>query len=172
MSNGSRALARALLGLALLSGATGCAALGGVYDRPARLLEQARADVEKQDFDTAYRRLKEIRLSHPGSEQDPEAFRLAAAIFKRSYLRNRLNSPDSPWVVAEPRFMLEWLASYLAGPEFPRSEAEALFVGMPYGFFREYLAFAQGRPELSRWGMRARDDNGIIEEVEAEGGTR
>jgi hypothetical protein len=36
---------------------------------------------------------------------------------------------------------------------------------MPYGYFREFLAIAEARPELSRWGIRADDDNGIIESV-------
>jgi hypothetical protein len=65
--------------------------------------------------------------------------------------------------------MLDWFAAFLSGPEFPQAEAEALFVGMPYGYFREYLAFAESRPELSRWAIQAQDDNGIIETIAAEG---
>jgi hypothetical protein len=61
--------------------------------------------------------------------------------------------------------MLDWFAPL--GARVPPAEAEALFVGMPYGYFREFLALAETRPELSRWGVRAEDDNGIIESVAA-----
>jgi hypothetical protein len=33
--------------------------------------------------------------------------------------------------------------------------------------FREFEDFAQTRPELSRWAIRAEDDNGIVTSVSA-----
>jgi hypothetical protein len=157
---------------ALLAGLVGCAALQGLTDPPGRRLESAREALERKDLDAAYRDLAEIRKRHPDSAESREAFPLAAAIFQRSYFRDRFSRPDSSWLTSEPGFMLEWFASFLEGPAFPQAEAEALFVGMPYGFFREYLALAETRPELSRWAIRAREDNGIIEAIDATGGSR
>jgi hypothetical protein len=147
---------------------SGCAALSGLVNPAGRLLAQADEAIEQQDFDTAYRHLTEIRKRYPGSAESREAFPLAAAIFRRSYFRHRYRQPDSPWLTSEPDFMLDWFASFLEGPEFPQAEAEALFLGMPYGYFRRYLARAETRPELARWAIRAEDDNGIIEAVVAE----
>ena len=155
------------LTFAVLMGLPGCAALSGLVNPPGQLLEQAHSAVEQQDFDTAYHDLAEIRKRYPDSAESREGFPIAAAIFQRSYFRDRYRQPDSRWLTSEPRFMLDWFASFLAGPEFPQAEAEALFVGMPYGYFREFLALAEARPELSRWGARAEDDNGIVESIAA-----
>lgn len=165
-------LALPCLAFAALAWLTGCAALSGLVNPAGRLLEQAREAIERKEFDTAYRDLAEIRKRYPGSAESREAFPLAAGIFKSSYLRQRHTQPDSPFVRSEPGFMLDWFAAFLAGPDFPQAEAEALFVGMPYGYFREYLALAESRPELSGWAIRAQDDNGIIETITAEGGPR
>jgi hypothetical protein len=132
-----------------------------------RLLEQARASIEARDLDAAYDRLVEIRLKYPDSEQNAEAFRLAAALFHHGYFRSRHSQPNSRWVTTEPAFMLDWFASFFQGTDFPQAQAEELFVGMHQGFFREYLAFAQSRPALSRWTVRAEDDNGIVESIHA-----
>jgi hypothetical protein len=170
------ALRSALLCLAFaaLAGIAGCTALSGLVNPAGRLLEQAREAVaqESPDTDTAWARLSELRTRHPDTPECREAFPLAAAIFKLRYLRDRHARPDSPFVTSAPRFMLEWLAAYLAGPEFPRAEVEALFIGMPYGYFRDYLAMAEGRPELARWALRAEDDNGIIDAIAPDGGLR
>jgi hypothetical protein len=155
------------LTLAWLTGLPGCAALRGLVNPPGRLLEQARSAVEQKDLESAYRDLASIRKRYPDSAESREAFPLAAAIFQNGYFRDRYQQPDSHWVTTEPGFLLDWFASLLSGPEFPQAEAEALFVGMPYGYFRELLALAQARPELSRWGIRAQDDNGIIESIAA-----
>ena len=155
------------LALALSLWLPGCAALSGLVNPPGRLLEQARSAIEREDLEAAYRDLAEIRKRYPDSAESREAFPLAAAIFRSSYFRDRYRQPGTHWLTSEPRFMLDWFASLLAGPEFPQAEAEALFVGMPYGYFREFLALAEARPELSRWGIRADDDNGIIESVAA-----
>jgi hypothetical protein len=155
------------LALALLPWLPGCAALGGLVNPPGRLLEQARAAVEQKDLEAAYRDLASIRERYPDSAESRESFPLAAAIFQNGYFRDRYRQPDSHWVTTEPGFMLDWLGSFLAGPEFPQAEAEALFVGMPYTYFREYLARAAAGPALSRWEIRAEDDDGIIESVAA-----
>jgi hypothetical protein len=165
----SPALCLAVASLAWLSG---CAALSGLVNPAGRRLEQARLAIERKDLDGAYRELAEIRERHPDSPESREAFPLAASIFQRGYFRDRFSRPDSPWLTSEPGFMLDWLASLCEASAFPQAEAEALFVGMPYGFFREYLALAETRPELSRWAVRAADDNGIIEAIEVGGGAR
>ena len=148
----------------------GCAALSGLVNPAGRLLEQAHEAIEQRDLDSAYRHLAEIRKRYPDRAESRQAFPLAAAIFRRSYFHHRYRQPDSPWLTSEPGFMLDWFASFLEGPEFPQAEAEALFVGMPYGYFRQLLALAEARPELARWAIRADDDNGIIEAVAAEAG--
>jgi hypothetical protein len=155
------------LALASLTGLPGCAALRGLVNPPGRLLEQARSAVEQKHPDAAYRDLAKIRRQYPESRESREAFPLAAAIFQNGYFSDRYRKPDSPWLTSEPGFMLDWFASFLSGPDFPQAEAEALFVGMPYGYLREFLALAEARPELSRWSIRAEDDNGIIESVAA-----
>jgi hypothetical protein len=160
------------LAFAALAGLGGCAALSGLVNPAGRLLAEGRTALEENDHETAWRRFAELRTRHPDTPECREAFPLAAAIFKFRYLRDRHARPDSPFVTTEPRFMLDWLAAYLEGPEFPRAEAEALFLGMPYGFFRDYLALAEGRPQLARWALRAEDDNGIIESIAASGGPR
>jgi hypothetical protein len=162
----------ACFALVLLAGLSGCAAWQALVDPPGRRLEQAREALARNDLDAAYHDLAEIRKRYPDSAESREAFPLAAAIFQRSYYRDRFASPASPWLTTEPGFMLDWFASLLDGPTFPQAEAEALFVGMPYGFFRDYLALAGARPELSRWRIVAVDDNGIIEAVTAEPGAR
>lgn len=165
-------IASLCLAFALLAGLTGCAAWQALVNPPGSLLERAREALDRKDLDAAYRDLAEIRRRYPESEESREAFPLAAAIFQRSYYRDRFARPDSPWLTSEPGFMLDWFASLLESPAFPQVEAEALFVGMPYGFFREYLALAETRPELSRWKIVAAEDNGIIETVTAEPGAR
>ncbi len=151
---------------------TACGTWQSIWNPPQRLLDQAHAAVEQRDLDAAYRKLAQIRERHPESAESREAFRLAAAIFRKRYFENRLTQPGSPWVTTEARFMLDWFASFAGGAEFPQAEAEVLFVGMPYTFFREYLALAETRPELSRWAVQAPDDNGIIEAIAAQNTAR
>lgn len=144
----------------------GCAGFGP--DAGARrLLSQARASAEQRDLDAAYRKLVELHREHAGSPHDAQAFSLAAAIFKHQYTLNRFRTPESPWLTTEPGFMLEWFGSLLSGSTFPQQQADALFVGMHYGYFREFLAYAKTREPALRWSLRAQDDNGIIESVEA-----
>ena len=162
----------AFLALALLAGLPGCASWQALVDPARSLLDRAHEALDRKDLDAAYRDLAEIERRYPDSEESREAFPLAAAIFQRGYYRDRFARPDSPWLTSEPGFMLEWFASLLESPAFPQVEAEALFVGMPYGFFRDYLALAETRPELGRWTIKAADDNGIIESIAAEPGAR
>jgi hypothetical protein len=145
----------------------GCGATLGLLNPPQRLLERAHVAVDERDLDTAYAQLVEIRKRYPESEQSAEAFPLAAAIFKRSYFRDRYARPDSPWVTSEPGFLLDWFASFFQAPEFPQAQAESLFIGMPYGYFRDFLAHAETRPEVARWVVTAEDDNGLIESIAA-----
>jgi hypothetical protein len=154
----------ASVSVALLAACT----LPALLNPPQRLLEDARAAIDARDFDTAYRQLAEIRRRYPDSEQSVEAFPLAAALFHRGYFQSRHTEPTSHWVKVEPEFMLDWFASFFEHPEFPQTQAEALFVGMHYGYFREYLAYAATRPELSRWVVRVEDDNGMIESIVAD----
>jgi hypothetical protein len=152
-----------LLSLAL----AGCALLGSP-NPPSRLLDQARASVAQRDLDAAYDRLAELRTHYPDSAETREAFPLAASIFQRGYLRTRHVDPASRWVTTEPACLLGWLLSYCDAPEFPQAEAEALFVGMPYGYFGEFLAAAEAHAALSQWAVRAEDDNGIVEAIVVE----
>jgi hypothetical protein len=158
--------------LALLAGLLGCASWQALVDPAGQLLDRAREALDRKDLDAAYRDLAEIRRRYPDSAESRDAFPLAAGIFQRGYYRDRYARPDSPWLTSEPGFMLDWFASLLEGQTFPQAEAEALFVGMPYGYFRDFLAWAETRPEPSRWTIVAVDDNGIIETVTAEPGAR
>lgn len=142
----------------------GCAAFA---EREARReLDEAKAAVERRDLPAAWAELSGIRRRHPDSAAAREAFPLAAAVFQRLYFRERLDR-HSTWMQTEPAFMLDWFASFFAGDAFPEVQARALFVGMPYGYFQEYLALAATRPALARFDTSAREDNGIIEGVDA-----
>jgi hypothetical protein len=151
----------------LLLFASGCAALGLGGDRDARrLLAQAHEKIDRHDLPAAWSDLREIRLSHADSPVCAEAFPVAAAVFQRLYFRERLNR-DSAWMQTEPGFMLDWFAAFFGGADFPEAEARALFVGMPYGYFRDYQAYAAARPALARFDASAEEDDGIIESVAA-----
>jgi hypothetical protein len=144
----------------------GCSTTLGFLNPPRRLLEQSRTAIEGKDFDTAYDRLVEIRMRYPESAESREAFRLAAAIWQASYFKYRYQDPRPHWVTSEPRFMMEWFASFFPTETFPEAEATVLFVGMHYGFFRDFQKFQQTRPELAAWHLRVQDDNGIVESLE------
>jgi hypothetical protein len=160
-----RAIAVVCVSLALV----GCALLGPL-NPPRRILDQAYSAIEERDLDTAYERLAKLRTRYPDSAESREGFPYAASIFKRGYFQTRHADPASHWVTTEPRFMLEWFLDYCHGPDFPQAEAEALFVGMHAGYFRELLASAETHPHLMRWTIRAEDDNGIVEALTLEGG--
>lgn len=148
----------------LLALATGCATLGGGEAR--RLRDEADALLQAREEEAAYRKMALIRTRHPDSPEAREVFPAAALVFKRHWWRNRYTDPDSPWLTAEPPFLFSWLES-LAGDEFPRTEAERLLIGMPYGFYEDYAAFAAQSPRLGRWQVVVEKDNGILEAITA-----
>ena len=138
----------------------------GILSRPSLLVEQANAALESRDFETAYQYLALLHTLHPDGAENREEFRLAARLFVESYFRNRIHT-SSPWVTSEPTFMFGWLEEFFRGAdEFPQPQVEAMFIGMHYGMFRDFLAYARGRPHFSAWVIVAKDDNGIIESIE------
>ncbi|MFH1498033.1 MAG: hypothetical protein ABII82_09440 [Verrucomicrobiota bacterium] len=144
------------------------AAFTTVLADPALLQAEARAaTTQNGDLAKAYRCLATLRALHPEAAKAPESFDLAAALFRRLYLRERYNGPDSPWVQAEPIFMFQWLASLIDGDTFPQGQFDAFFIGLPYPMFRQFEAFAAKSPALSRWTYAVQRDNGIIESLEA-----
>ena len=160
---------RAILAVAALLSACGPSA-------PERLLEEVRLAFEKQNpadmesvvaaCEEAWPSLKRIGTRHRESPEASEAFRIASSCLKRVYNFRRYTAPESPFVVSEPAFMLEWLAHFFAG-EFPQEQVDQLLVGMPYTMFLEFRASSEDRPELARWEMRAKRDNGRVEYVRA-----
>ena len=142
----------------------------------AELLELATNELRSSKLELGYRHLALIHILYPESEQDPEAFTLAARVFRKNHFRNRTQA-GSVWVTTEPQFMFGWLASFFPAPssketgDFPQHQVNAMFLGMHYGMFRDFVAYAAAhapdRPELSRWAIRAEDDNGIVYSVTA-----
>jgi hypothetical protein len=145
-----------------------CGVAGGLFDPAGRLLEEGRTALERRELDAAYGRFAEIRKRYPASPESREAFPLAAAILQYRYHRLRYQEPESPWLRSEPGFLFDWFDSFLAEPGFPQAEAEALFVGMPYGLFREYRARQQLDSGAAPPRFEVEDDNGIIEQVIAD----
>lgn len=170
----------ARLPLAILLAAFGCTALSGpredraaaaacseVLRDPALLLELAHAAIARKDLELAYRYVALIHTQHPRSEQSREAFPLAARLFHKNYMRHR-SELDSIWVTSEPRFLVAWLAGFFEdGGDFPQQQMDAMFVGLDYGVFRHFLAYAEAHPRLSRWTIEANDENGIVQEIVA-----
>jgi len=164
---------------ALLLTSVGCATLSGepagpkatgceeVLEQPALLREQARVALQAKNFELAYRYLALIETLHRESHESDEVFPLAAALFQKAYFKHRFTQPNSVWMTSEPVFMFQWLARFFQDAS-PQPQAAALFVGMPYGFFREFADHAAKHPELSRWVLRVEKDNGIIGSITAE----
>jgi hypothetical protein len=151
--------------LALLASLIGGCALLGLGE-PRRLLDQGTDSFQAKDFDAAYRDLSEIRRRYPESSESRQAFPIAASAFKRIYFRDRLTQNEHTGHLAEmSAFMIDWFGSFFGGPEFPEAEARALFLGMPYTLFQEFMARAETRPEISRWSPRAEKDDGIIQSI-------
>lgn len=148
----------------LLVVATGCATLGGNEAR--RLRDDADTLLQAREEEAAYRKMALIHMRHPESPEAREVFPAAALVFKRHWWRNRYTNPESPWLTEEPAFLFAWLES-LTGDEFPRTEAERLLLGMPYGFYEDYAAFAAESPALGRWQLFVEKDNGIVEAIAA-----
>jgi hypothetical protein len=153
-------------------GVSGCAAnstasapCGEALGDPERLLELARAADAERNVELTYRYIALIHILHPGSGKSREVFPLAARAYRLSWAPHRTEL-DSIWVTSEPRFMIAWLAGFFQdGQPFPQEQMDALFVGMNYGLFREFLAYAQNHPRISQWEITAEKDNGIVEKV-------
>ena len=152
----------ALLALVLMLGA--CANVPGLGLGASRLREKADAAIEAPDYEAAYDHLAELHRRYPESAEDKEAFRVAAALFRKLYRENRFRAPESRWVATEPELLFGWLATR-SGDAFPSEDATALFLNMHYGLFQRFLAFAETDPRLARWEIVAREDNGLVKEV-------
>ena len=140
-----------------------------VLAKPSLLREQADAALEHDDLELAYRYLALIETLHPASPESRELFPAAAKLFKRAYFRNRIAHPNSLWLTSEPVFMFQWLATFFQDEkDFPEQQVATLFIGMPLTFYDEFAAYAKDRPTLSRWQIRAKEDDGKIESITAE----
>ena len=159
----------------LAAGALGCAAFSGgtaasapcadALRDPDQLLALTNAAVAKQDWELAYRYVALIHILHPDSEKNREVFPLAARLYRKSWAPHR-TEVDSIWVTSEPRFMIAWLAGFFQdGQEFPQEQVDALLLGMNYGLFRDFLAYAKNHPRMSQWAISAEKDNGIVERI-------
>ena len=151
---------------------TGCERFRSLTtSEPQRLLEEARAVLEGatpysteskvEACETAWPSLKRIGTEYPESA---EGFRLASWCLRTVYNFRRYHVPDSPFVTSEPGFMLEWLMHFFGG-EFPQEQVDQLLVGMPYSLFEEFQLSAASRPELARWTMDAKRENGRVEYI-------
>lgn len=158
-----------------VGGALGCAALSGapaasapctdVMRNPEQLQALAEASSGEQNWELAYRYVALIHILHPGSEQDREMFPAAATLFRRSWSPHRAEL-DSIWTTSEPIFLYAWLAGFFQdGRDFPQKQMDALFVGTSYSLLRNFLRYAQDRPQLSRWSISAEDENGVTVKV-------
>lgn len=156
---------------------TGCERLRSLAtSEPQRLLEEARITLDKSNphsseskveaCEAAWPTLKRIGSEHAESAESTEAFRMASWCLRTVYNFRRYHVPDSPFGTSEPGFMLEWLVHFF-DDDFPQEQVDQLLVGMPYKLFLEFQASSEDRPELARWTVRAKRENGRIEYVEA-----
>lgn len=136
-----------------------------VLGKPRLLVERAEAALKAQKLETAYQYFALLHTLHPDSPEDRKQFRLAARVFVESYFRHRIEF-ESAWVKTEPTFMFDWLETFFQGAEqFPQPQVEAMFIGMHYGMFRDFLAYASSHPDIVAWTITATKDNGIIESI-------
>jgi hypothetical protein len=156
---------------------TGCERLRSLTSgEPQRLLEEARLTLEKGDpqfnesmveaCEAAWPPLKRIGSEYPESAASTEAFRIASWCLRTVYNFRRYHVPDSPFVTSEPGFMLKWLVHFF-DDEFPQEQVDQFLLGMPFALFRELQASAEMHPELARWKMDAKRENGRVEYVRA-----
>jgi hypothetical protein len=152
--------------------ALGCAALSGgeapcseALRDPAQLQALAEAAAREQNWELAYRYAALIHIFHPGSEKDRELFPSAAILFRRSWAPHR-SELDSIWTTSEPLFMYAWLAEFFQdGGDFPQQQMDSLFLGTSYSLFRNFMQYAQARPQVSHWVITAEDDDGIVQKI-------
>jgi hypothetical protein len=134
---------------------------------PDALFEASKAAYAEGNLEKAYDYLALLHSLHPESERDREAYKSAAALFARVNFRYR---PErNRWDVEEPRFMFAWLEQFFEdGAEFPQEQVNALFLGLRWPLFTDFLAYTKDRPAFARWQISARKDNGIIQSVAGE----
>jgi hypothetical protein len=166
--------------LLLLLGVSGCITYAPQQDRPKSideilddpqlLREQAKAALEDEEPERAFRYLSLIVLLHPDSPESKELYPDAATLYRRAYFRNRVGNSNSPWFNYEHALMYFWLSRFFESPDrFPQEQVDLLFLGMPHGFFQEFAAYAEARPRLfQRWGFQASFDDGKVESVTGE----
>jgi hypothetical protein len=144
-----------VLAAALSASGAGCATRGAT-----RLLEQAHVAFESEDVYGTYALAREIRARYPESPESREAFPLATRTYRWIWWKHRIEGTlDSEWVRTETPLLFEWTASAF-GETFPKEEMRLVFRGMPLFFFKQFLAWSEGHPELSRWEMVWDEDNG------------
>lgn len=136
-----------------------------------QLYDRAVAELRAGQLEMGYRYLALVHVQDPHGEKDREAFLLATRVFRKLHFRHRTEA-DSVWVRSQPRFMFAWLAGFFRGRDgFPQDEMNAMFLGMHYQMFRDFLAWAKQRaneePDLVRWTITAEKDDGRIESVVA-----
>lgn len=152
------------LALCLLLATPGC----GAFSRePGRLLEQARAALKEEQYETAYGHLAEIRRRFPDRPESAEAFPLAIHAFHKLWKKNRWVNPDSRWVRSEPQAMFDWLSSFFGDGEAPQEQLDILFVGMRPAFYDAFPEYARTHPVLSRWSFELVFDDWKIVKVTA-----
>jgi hypothetical protein len=162
----------ALLAAATLGGCTtlsgsprassACADALGDVDQLKQLADAA---ITEENWELAYRYVALMHILHPESERDRDSFALAARLYRLSWAPHRTEL-DSIWVTSEPRFLIAWLAGFFQPEQpFPQEQMNALFLGMNYGLLREFLAYGQTHPRISRWVITAEKDNGIVEKI-------
>jgi len=137
-------------------------------DGPRDLRERATTALREGDLEAAYEHLAEIRQRYPESAEASEVFLLTAKIFRRLWRGYRFVEERDAWRAEQTRFMFAWLGSE-SRDGFPRAEAEMLLLQMPWSYWGEFEAYARTDPHLSRWEIRAEEDNGRIEALRISG---
>jgi hypothetical protein len=158
--------------------ALGCASAAAPRGECSKTIEEALADpqllraeadqaLKRDDPELAFRYLALLETQHPGSPDSRELYPAAARLYQRVYYRNRIPSPNAPWMHYDHALMYFWLSQFFESPDqFPQEQVDLLLVGMPYNFFEEFAAYAAVRPRLFQfWGFQATADNGKVETV-------
>ncbi len=161
---------RLLVATLLVAGFAGACAspFQGSDAAAAALFAEGDAALDRGDLEQAYLRFAEVPRLHPESPRSAEAFPLAARIYYKLFFRYRYQEVKPEWLAEQPAFLFDWLGARLeeGGGE---DDVKALFLGMPWSHYQDYEAYARSHPDLARWGIRAVEDNGIIESVKVEG---
>ena len=106
-----------------------------------------------------------MRQLYPDSPESEVAFQLAAPNLSYMYTRHR-NDPTSQWTTSEPIMLIEWLADLSDGAEeFPVELANLLLEEVPKSMRLIYEDYAREHPVLSKWKLRFKMENGLVEYV-------